>query len=130
MKSLTAIFAAAIAVAVLGVSVSADAASRYRNDPYGHLRHYGNPYGFYGGESSSRYAPFYYRQYHYKQFFGPYYYRPDDPRFYNKASHRGPGKRRGGYADSACAKWEQQCAQNWGSRGANYRGCLRYHRCQ
>lgn len=129
MKSVTAFLAAVMAMAVCVVSSSADATSPFRNDRYGHLRHYGNPYGFYGGESSARYAPFYYRQYHQKQFFGPYYYRPDDPRFYNSSTRSKYGRENRGY-DSGCAKWEQRCAQNWGSAGANFRGCLRYHNCQ
>lgn len=30
---------------------------------------------------------------------------------------------------NACSYWSRRCIANWGYGNANYRGCMRYHRC-
>lgn len=30
---------------------------------------------------------------------------------------------------SSCSYWSRRCVANWGYNNANYRGCMRYHRC-
>jgi hypothetical protein len=47
-----------------------------------------------------------------------YYYRSRRPRV--RAYRR---------AVRACNYWHRRCGANWGYRGRNYRGCMRYHGC-
>jgi hypothetical protein len=33
------------------------------------------------------------------------------------------------YSGARCDHWARMCARNWGTGNANFRGCMRYHRC-
>lgn len=87
-------------------------------------------YGYSGGGVSVtiRRAPRYYyaprsRHYRYyaprRHYYAPrrsyYHYRQPRPRAYHRAGR-------------SCGHWHNRCVANWGY-GANYRGCMRYHRC-
>ena len=102
MRRVSVLFAAAVLLAVCGMSKSADAKPRVS-------------FGYYGPGVSIYVGPrpyYYYRPYYYR----PYYYRPY---YVPRRIYR-----------SRCAKWRARCRRNWGYGGRNYRGCLRYHRCR
>lgn len=107
MRRVSVLFAAALLLAVCGMSKSAEARSRVS------FGYYGSGFSFYvGPRPHYYYRPYYYRPYYYR----PYYYRP----YY--APRRSYSSR--------CSKWRYRCRRNWGYGGRNYRGCLRYHRCR
>lgn len=79
-------------------------------------RHYGHR-RYYRSHRPWRYRRHYYGGYNYR----PYVYRP----YYYSRRYYTPRPPRAG----RCGHWASRCAANWGSGGANFRGCLRYHGC-
>ncbi len=82
-------------------------------------------FGYYGPGVSihvGRYPGYYYRPHYYR----PYYYRPY---YYPPRRYYRPYTYRRSYS-GRCGRWSRRCAANWGHRGRNYNGCMRYHRCR
>lgn len=80
--------------------------------------YYGPGYSFQPGHYPRHiYDPHIYRPYH-------YYWNGPSRKTRRYSSSRHSSKNAG-----RCTQWSQTCTTNWGSKNADYRGCMRYHRC-
>lgn len=128
MRAAIAAMGLGLVLAVTGLpGQSNQAQAQFGVDVYGG-GYYGPSVGFHIGTGGWHRPYRYHRHYRYHRpyYYGGYYrpYRWHRP--YYSRRHYVPRAPR---AAGSCAYWAQRCAASWGGGGANFRGCLRYHRC-
>ena len=116
MKLVRVLTLVAAMVVVSGVSKPAEASEGFS------FGYYGPGYAFFPGHYPRHiYHPHISRPYHY------YWNGPSHKARYNtrqNTRHNSKSKTSG-----RCSRWNRACTSSWGRGNANYRGCMRYHRC-